>query len=586
LSRRLRIALLAVSALCLGLSAPASAAVTVSNTNDSGPGSLRQAIADAPPGETIELPAGTYTLASGPLEIEKSLTILGHDDADTKVSGGGASKVFEKFGAGDVTMSGITISDGLDDEGENAGGGGILSLGGNLTLRGVTISDNHADADAPPGFEAGYSNGGGILFAGGKLVMIDCVVTRNTVSAVGGAGKNGSYAEGGGLYVSGGLEIVNTAIEGNTADARGGQGPSSAEQDGGGAVGAGLLAVQNSPGPTSTIIGSSIANNLADASAGPGGGAGNVAGGGIVEVANDAPFRISNSTIAANVSRATGTGKGSIYGSGADFHGGDPGTVTVLATTIGGNSAALGAESVLFGRNLLAEKLVSIGNTIVADPLAGPTGPGNCYSDGTITSLGFNIDGGDECGFHVIGDLFNTDPQLGPLQDNGGPTLTMAPAATSPAVDRGSALDLATDQRGVIRPIDFPTIVNAPEGNGADIGAVELQPSNSLVVSKPKKNKKKGTAKVTVTLPQPAVGSLVLSGGKAIRGRTVSIDGQKTKLVFSIKAKGKAKKKLRRKGKRKVALTFTYSPTGNAPASKKLKLKLVKKKPGKKRKKK
>jgi hypothetical protein len=69
------------------------------------------------------------------------------------------------------------------------------------------------------------------------------------------------------------------------------------------------------------------------------------------------------------------------------------------------------------------------------------------------------------------------DPLLGPLQDNGGPTETMAPAAGSPAIDAGSELGETTDQRGDPRPVDFPGIANAVGGDGADIGAFEVQPT-------------------------------------------------------------------------------------------------------------
>lgn len=55
------------------LLAPAGAqAATVANTNDAGAGSLRQAILDAAPGETIAIPTGTYTLTSGELAIAKA----------------------------------------------------------------------------------------------------------------------------------------------------------------------------------------------------------------------------------------------------------------------------------------------------------------------------------------------------------------------------------------------------------------------------------------------------------------------------------------------------------------------------------
>jgi hypothetical protein len=73
----------------------------------------------------------------------------------------------------------------------------------------------------------------------------------------------------------------------------------------------------------------------------------------------------------------------------------------------------------------------------------------------------------------ITGTPLTADPQLGPLQSNGGPTQTMAPSEGSPVVDAGSAFGLTSDQRGLGRPFDFAPIVNA--GDGSDIGAVELQ---------------------------------------------------------------------------------------------------------------
>jgi hypothetical protein len=72
---------------------------------------------------------------------------------------------------------------------------------------------------------------------------------------------------------------------------------------------------------------------------------------------------------------------------------------------------------------------------------------------GTITSLGHNIDSDGSCGLDPsLNDLPNTDPLLGPLQDNGGPTLTHALLEGSPAIDAGSENCPYTDQRGVPRP--------------------------------------------------------------------------------------------------------------------------------------
>jgi hypothetical protein len=91
---------------------------------------------------------------------------------------------------------------------------------------------------------------------------------------------------------------------------------------------------------------------------------------------------------------------------------------------------------------------------------------------------------------NATGDIRNTDPKLGPLADNGGPTFTHAlctasgvPDASctgsSPAIDAGKNFTSATtDQRGTgfARIVDFASIPNATGGDGTDIGAFEVQP--------------------------------------------------------------------------------------------------------------
>ncbi len=96
-----------------------------------------------------------------------------------------------------------------------------------------------------------------------------------------------------------------------------------------------------------------------------------------------------------------------------------------------------------------------------------------------ITSLGYNLEDANDCGFGQAGDLTRSDPRLGALGDNGGPTATMALPATSPAVDAADPrCDAATDQRGITRP----------QGPRCDIGAYELQgvtPSPTTLPSPP-----------------------------------------------------------------------------------------------------
>lgn len=67
------------------------------------------------------------------------------------------------------------------------------------------------------------------------------------------------------------------------------------------------------------------------------------------------------------------------------------------------------------------------------------------------------------------------DPRLGPLARNGGLTETHALIPNSPAIDKGSSFGLTADQRGLIRPADLANYANAAGGDGADIGALEVQ---------------------------------------------------------------------------------------------------------------
>ena len=153
----------------------------------------------------------------------------------------------------------------------------------------------------------------------------------------------------------------------------------------------------------------------------------------------------------------------------------------------------------------------------------------------------------------------------------------MLPAFTSPAIDQGAGFGLGADQRGVVRPIDFPSIPNAPGGNGADIGAGEAQPSNAIALGKLKKNKKKGTATLTVFLPTPNVGTVSLAG-KGLKPQSTTIAGTQPTLTLKVIPSGRAvKKALRKKGKRKVAINVTYQPLDNAALTQTRKTKLVKK---------
>src|SRR4029453_14322969 len=115
---------------------------------------------------------------------------------------------------------------------------------------------------------------------------------------------------------------------------------------------------------------------------------------------------------------------------------------------------------------------LEIGSTILD---AGASGENLTNFNGTITSLGYNLSTDSAGGFlSQPTDLVNTNPLLGPLRDNGGPTFTHALLCGSPAIDAGTNFTgSATDQTGALRPFDYPTVVNVADAT--DIGAFEVQ---------------------------------------------------------------------------------------------------------------
>ena len=133
------------------------------------------------------------------------------------------------------------------------------------------------------------------------------------------------------------------------------------------------------------------------------------------------------------------------------------GTSTLSNVTIHGNTAG-------FGGGVANSDTLTLQNTIVATQLAGPD-CGN--SGGTITSNGFNLDSDNTCQLTQPSDKPNvSNPLLGPLADNGGPTFTHALLPGSPAIDAvtSGCPPPATDERGVARP----------QGAACDIGAYEV----------------------------------------------------------------------------------------------------------------
>jgi hypothetical protein len=151
-------------------------------------------------------------------------------------------------------------------------------------------------------------------------------------------------------------------------------------------------------------------------------------------------------------------------------------TVLLLNCTISNNTVTGSDQTgnqLLSGQFSAGRNTIQLRNTIISGDGSRPNL--FAYNGGTFLSQGHNLSSDDGSGFLTRdGDLTDTDPLLGPLQDNGGPTQTMALLDGSPAIDAGDNTDAPEwDQRGP----GFPRIVGIldPDNPVIDVGAFEVQ---------------------------------------------------------------------------------------------------------------
>ncbi len=312
--------------------------VTVINTNDDGPGSLREAINLVTTDGLVffdpSLANSTISLSSGALAVNKGLTIDGSGAPGLTISGNNASRVFEIGGGVAVSINDLTIANG---QGETGAG---IHVGENssLTLLDSTVEGSSANGD-----------GGGLLAALGTTIHIE----RSTFS-----GNSGGV--GGALRTFGDATVLNSTLSGNIA-----------------------------------------------------------------------------------------TG----WWGGAIFH--TDGVMDIINSTITSNVGPDWAPSAIFVGSWSPDQLstINLTNSIVANnQWIG------CYVHAefggvpTLSSGGHNIASDATCNLTAAGDQPDTDPMLGLLADNGGPTLTHALLAGSVAIGGAdTAVCPTTDQRGVAR---------------------------------------------------------------------------------------------------------------------------------------
>jgi hypothetical protein len=372
-----RVAPALVAAFLLLAAAPAAAdTYTVTNTNDPGAGSLRQAMIDAnahPGADSIVFAAGlkgTISLTQGELSIQSDVSITGPGVLDLTVSGADRSRVFNVSSqpAGRATISGLTISDGrvhggdgssAGDAGDNAFGGGILNHG-KLTLNNVRLISNRveggngANGKGFPSFDSGGPGGNGVgggIYSDGTLIIVDSLVAANTAQGGFGGdapsvvtlhGGEGGSGEGGGIFDQGTLTVENTSVGGNTAG--GGEGGNSIPdfsrgRRGGEGDGAGIFF----SGVDGRLAGVAVNGNTARGGPGPFGGW--AYGGGIRSDLGRGNLVVAKSTVSGN--QALG-GDGAEEPRPQHVQGGGilsrAGALTVESSTISANSVKGGSK--------------------------------------------------------------------------------------------------------------------------------------------------------------------------------------------------------------------------------------------------
>lgn len=301
-----------------------------------------------------------------------------------------------------------------------------IAPGSVVTISGLTIAN---------GFDSyitSYGAGGGILNELGTLTVSNCVVTGNSAELGAGIFNDGGYLLFGEASGTATLNLIDSTITGNASDF---------------GVGGGLL---NANFEGNTAAASIERCTLSDNSA--------PAGGGIFSSGADVSVNIFNSTLSGNV--ATDGPGGGIFDDLSSL-------LVVNNSTLSGNSSEweMGSGIAVRAGTLLLRNTIlnagALGENIWVDPSEG----------GDVLSYGNNLSSDNGSGYlTTAGDLINATPLLGPLQDNGGLTFTHALLVGSPAIDAGSAIDIAglpvtIDQRGLSRP----------QGSTVDIGAFELE---------------------------------------------------------------------------------------------------------------
>ena len=392
--------------------------------------------------------------------------------------------------------AGDTITFSLPDNAQITLTSAQLTIDKNLSIVGPganLLSVRRSAAPGTPTFR--------IFAVYGNLSTINVSLSGLTIS-------NGSETTGAGIYSNiASLSLSKVAVVGNTSSAGGG----------------GIYFSSGGIAPVLTVDSSTIADNFGADGAG---------------IYTASTTNIKSSTLSGNITRGNNTNGGGILVVNSAI-------VTITSSTIVGNSAQLsGGGLATGGGQIKLRNTIVARNTAIGAPL--PDLSGN------VTSNGYNFIGNSKGGSIVAttGDQVGSeaapiDPLLGPLQDNGGPTLTRAPLSGSPVIEAGHSSGLIADQRGLARPVDSSAIANAASGDGTDIGAYELQadvlPGCATINRVVTNNADTGTdtlrdliakncAGAEITFA-PGISAITLTTGELVIPRTLSISGPGAKLL-------------------------------------------------------
>jgi hypothetical protein len=342
--------------------------LTVLNTADSGPGSLRDTIAAAKNGDTIvfdpSLAGQVINLTSGELVINESLDIegLGGNNLPVTVSGNSSSRAFDITNpSSTVTLANLIIA------GSATQGGGIFDAGATVNLAQDNVSGFAQGVAGALGSPGGDALGGAVYQAGGTLSIAQCVFFGGALGGAGGTGAAGGNALGGAIYeASGTLLVTRSIFEGGNL-AFGGTGGDGAP--GGNALGGNIYNAGGVLAADRCFFLGGGGSGVQGGTGGLGGGAGGDAAGGAIYDAAGTTTTVSQSVFESNFLNG---GVGFVPGSG--------GTIRLDGSSFGGSIYQAGGS-------------LTITNTQLVEDSLGQVGPGesNVSAGGAVYVAGGNV---------------------------------------------------------------------------------------------------------------------------------------------------------------------------------------------------